>query len=475
MADLRVMTTTGEETILKEATVQQFKTSLRGALLHPGDDGYDTARKVFNAMIDKRPALIACCTGVADVINAVRFARAHQVLVAVRGGGHHAAGHSVCEGGLVIDLSPMKGLRVDPIRQTVQAQGGVTWGEFDRETAAFGLATTGGMISTTGIAGLTLGGGIGWLCRKYGLSCDNLLSVDVVTAEGTFLTVNAREHADLFWGLRGGGGNFGISTSCEYRLHPVAQVLGGFLVYPLAQAKSLLTFLREYLPTTPENLTVLVVFMTARADPILPPDVHNTVVVAPAVCFTGPLPEGEKVLQPLRTFGTPAVDVIGPMPYTALQTLFDALEPPGFHRYWKSAYVQDLSAGVIDAMIEGAATMTSPLSHLHVMQLGGAISRVGEEDTAFSHRETPYECYIVDNWTNPEEAERHLVWARDTWSALQAFSPGTGYLNRNSDEEDQARLRTTYGARKYERLVALKNRYDPTNLFRLNHNIKPTV
>ena len=318
MADLHVMTTTGEETILKEATVEQFKTSLRGALLCPGDDGYDTARKVFNAMIDKRPALIACCTGVADVIHAVRFARAHQVLVAVRGGGHHAAGHSVCDGGLVIDLSPMKGVRVDPIGQTVHAQGGVTWGEFDRETAAFGLATVGGMISTTGIAGLTLGGGIGWLCRQYGLSCDNLLSADVITAEGTFLTANAREHADLFWGIRGGGGNFGLITAFEYRLHPIAQVLGGFLVYPLAQAKSLLTFLREYLPTVPENLTVLIVFMTARADPMLPPAVHNTVVVAPAVCFTGPLLEGERVLQPLRTFGTPAVDVIGPMPYTAL-------------------------------------------------------------------------------------------------------------------------------------------------------------
>jgi FAD binding domain len=233
------------------------------------------------------------------------------------------------------------------------------------------------MICTTGIAGLTLGGGIGWLCRKYGLSCDNLLSVDVVTADGTFLTVNASEHEDLFWGIRGGGGNFGLITAFEYRLHPVAQVLGGFIVYPLAQAKSLLTFLREYLPTIPENPTVLIVCITAPADPTLPPDVHHTVVVAPAVCFTGPLPEGEKVLQPLRTFGTPAVDVIGPMAYTALQTLFDALEPPGLHRYWKSAYVKDLSEGVIDVMIEGAATMTSPLSHLHVIQLGGAISRVG--------------------------------------------------------------------------------------------------
>jgi hypothetical protein len=475
MADLRVMTTTGEEMILEEATVQQFKTSLRGALLCPGNDGYDAARKIFNAMIDKRPALIVRCAGAADVVTAVHFAREHNVCVAVRGGGHNPAGHSLCEGGLVIDLSPMKGLRVDPLRKAVHAQGGVTWGDFDRETAAFGLATPGGMVSTTGIAGLTLGGGEGWLSRKYGLSCDNLLSVDVVTADGTFLTVNGRENEELFWGIRGGGGNFGISTAFEYRLHPVTQVLGGWLIYPLAQAKPLLTFLRDYLATTPEELTVLIVFMTALADPMLPPAVHNTVVVVPAVCYTGSLPEGEKVLQPLRTFGTPAVDTIGPMPYTALQTMFDAQAPPGLHNYYKSAYLQHLSAGAIDVLIERAASITSPLAHLHVVQLGGAISRVGEEDTAFSHREMPYECYIPSMWMNPKETDRHIVWARDTWSALHAFSPGAGYLNRNSDEEDQARLRTAYGARKYERLVALKNRYDPTNFFRLNHNIKPTV
>ena len=299
--------------------------------------------------------------------------------------------------------------------------------------------------------------------------------MDVVTADGTFLTATAREHADLFWGLRGGGGNFGICTAFTYQLHPVTQVLGGYIVYPLAQAKDLLTFLRAYLPTTPANLTVLMVFMTAPADPLLPPAVQNTVVVVPAVCYTGSLPEGEKVLQPLRTFGTPAADVIGPMPYLALQALFDAMEPPGFHRYWKSAYVPELSAGVIDALIEGAATMTSPLSHVHVMQLGGAVSRVGEDDTAFSHRETPYECYIVDNWTNPVEADRHLAWGRQTWAALRAFSSGAGYLNRNSDAEEPTGLRRVYGARKYERLVTLKNTYDPTNVFRLNHNITPTV
>jgi FAD binding domain/Berberine and berberine like len=475
MATLQATTTTGRHIALQEAAVQELRASLRGALLRPGDEGYDASRRVFNAMIDKRPALIACCTGVADVVNAVNFARAHHLLVAVRGGGHHSAGHAVCEGGLVIDLRPMKGIRVDPIRQTVQAQGGVTWGDFDCETGAFGLATTGGMISTTGIAGLTLGGGEGWLCRKYGLSCDNLLAADVVTADGTFLTVNASEHADLFWGIRGGGGNFGIITSFEYRLHPVAQILGGWSVYPLSQAKDLLTFLRDYLPTVPENLTVLILFITAPADPLLPSDVHNTVVVVPAVCFTGPLHQGEQVLQLLRTFGSPAVDVIGPMPYTALPTMFNAWAPPGLHHYWKSVYLQDLSAGAIDMLIERAATMTSPLSHLHVMQSGGAISRVGEENSAFSHRETPYECYILSTWANPKEADRHLEWGRQTWSALQAFSAGAGYLNRNSDAEEQARLRVAYGTRKYDRLVALKNTYDPTNVFRVNHNIMPTV
>jgi hypothetical protein len=301
--------------VLESEVVEAFKVGLRGALLRPGDDGYDTARKVFNAMIDKRPTLIARCTDETDVCNAVTFARAHDLLVAVRGGGHHPAGHGVCAGGLVIDLSPMKGLRVDPTHKTARAQGGVTWGEFDRETATFGLATPGGMITTTGIAGLTLGGGIGWLSRKYGLACDNLRSVDIVTADGNCLRSSASENEDLFWGVRGGGGNFGIVTSFEYRLHPVAQVLGGPMVYPLAQAKDVLHFLHRYLPTVPDELTVLIIFITAPVDPLFPADLHQKVILAPTVCFMGPLEEGERVLRPLRSFGTPAADFIAPQPY----------------------------------------------------------------------------------------------------------------------------------------------------------------
>jgi FAD/FMN-containing dehydrogenase len=474
MADVQVLTTTGKDIGLSDTTVQAFKESLRGNLLCRGEPGYDPARKVFNATVDKYPALIARCAGAADVVRAVTFAREHDLYIAVRGGGHDLAGYSVCQDGLLIDLSPMKGIRVDPRHQTVHAQGGVTWGDFDQETTTFGLATPGGMVSTTGIAGLTLGGGEGWLSRKYGLSCDNLVSADVMTADGTFLTVSDHEYPELFWGIRGGGGNFGIITAFEYRLHPVTQVLAGGLVYPLAQAKGLLRFLQDYLPGAPDDLTVLVAFLTAPADPMFPAEVHNTVVAVPVVCFAGPLDVGENVLQPLRMFGSPVLDFIAPMPYTALQTLFDAQAPPGLHYYYKSAYVQELGEGVIDVLIEQATQVTSPLSHLHVVQLGGAIRRVGEDDTAFSHRDMPYECYIPAIWKNPSEATHHLAWVRETWNALQAFSPGTGYLNRNSDTEDDVRLRSFYGANKYERLVALKNRYDPTNVFRVHHNIKPT-
>lgn len=478
MANQQVTTTQGTNltpSALKDATVQDLKAQLRGTLLRPGDDGYDVARQIWNALIDKRPALIARCVGAADVVHCVRFARAHDLLVSVRGGGHHAAGFGLCDGGLVIDLSPMKGIRVDPARKTVQTQAGATWGDFDRETAAFGLATPGGAVSTTGIAGLTLGGGVGWLSRKYGLSCDNLLSVDVVTADGHFLTASASENMDLFWGVRGGGGNFGIITTFEYRLHPVAQVLGGPMVYPLAQAKEVLHFLHSYLPTVPDDLTVLLVFMTAPAEPKFPADLHGKVILAPTVCFTGPLEDGERVLRPLRSFGTPAADFIALLPYATLQSMFDTRVPPGFNSYWKSVYFSDLSEGAIEAIVDCGAAMTSPLSHLHVMQLGGATSRVSEEDTAFSQRAMQYECYLEPIWAKPEEGDRHIAWVRNTWSVLQVFSSGAGYLNRSSDEEEPTRLRSAYGARKYERLVALKNKYDPTNFFRLNHNIKPTV
>jgi hypothetical protein len=306
------------------------------------------------------------------------------------------------------------------------------------------------------------------------LSCDNLLSVDIVTADGKLLTASARENTELFWGVRGGGGNFGIVTSFEYGLHPVAQVLGGPMIYPLDQAKDVLHFLRGYLPTVPDALTILLIFMTASGDPMFPANLQGKVIFAPTVCFTRDVAEGERVLRPLRSFGAPAADFIAPLPYATLQSMFDAQVPPGFHSYMKSAYLFDLSEGAIEAIVESGAAMTSPRSHLHLMQLGGATSRIGEEDTAFSSRKLGYECYLEPIWANPAEADRHTTWVRDTWSALRAFSSGAGYLNRSS-EEGQAELRGAYGATIYERLVVLKNKYDPTNFFRLNHNIKPTV
>src|SRR5918911_976812 len=331
--------------VLGEATLGDLQASLRGALLRPGDDGYDAARRVWNGMIDKRPALIARCAGAADVITAVQFARSHNVQVAVRGGGHNVAGHAVCDDGLVIDLSPMKGIRVDPMARTARAQAGVTWGEFDRETATFGLATTGGLISTTGIAGLTLGGGIGWLMRKYGLACDNLLSVDIITADGQPMTASATENEDLFWGVRGGGGNFGIVTSFEYRLHPVGpMVLGGVIVHPLTVAKEALQFYREFTRTEPDDLTTTCAMVASLPDGDQP-------VVAFILCYSGPLEKGEEVVRPLRDFGSPVADMVGPMPYTALQALGGAFFPPGRLSYWKGSFLKELSDDAFETMI----------------------------------------------------------------------------------------------------------------------------
>jgi len=460
--------------VLQEGAIQEFRASQRGEVLDPSHPDYEAARQLWNGMIDKRPGLIARCAGVADVMNAVNFARAQSLLVSVYCGGHHPCGYAVCDGGLVIDMRPMKGMRVDPIKQTAHAQAGLNWAQFDRETGAFGLATPGGNVSHTGIGGLTVGGGIGWLSRRYGLTCDNLLSADVVTADGKFVTASSREHEDLFWGIRGGGGNFGIVTSFEYRLHPVTEVLGGWVVYSLDQAKPYLRFLREYVTTVPGTLGLSIFFLTAQTRPYLPRHIHQNVILAASVCFSGTRDEGERVLKPLRTFGSPVVDLIGPMPYAVLQTQSDAFVQPGRPSYEKSVYLRGLSDEAIEVLVDQAAAMTSPLSHLHFVLMGGAIGRVAEHETAVSHRQAAFDCYILPIWTNREEADRHIRWARETWSALQPFSAGGGYLNRHVSE-DEGELRRVYGTAKYERLVALKNKYDPTNFFRLNHNIKPTV
>jgi FAD/FMN-containing dehydrogenase len=450
--------------MIPESAMQKFRESLRGQSLCPGEPGYDAARAIPNAMIDRRPAIIARCTGAADVIACVRFAREHDVLVSVRGGGHSVAGKSVCDGGLMIDMSGMKGIRVDPARRTVRAETGLTLGEFDRETQAFGLATTLGVVSKTGIAGLTLGGGWGHLHAKYGLAVDNVIGADVVSADGRLITANASENADLFWGLRGGSGNFGIVTSLEYRLHELGPVLGGGVFYPVAKAGEVLRFFREFAEVIPDELVIQAAALT------LPDGVP---VFAVAACYCGSVSEGEKVLKPLRTFGSPVADLFDAMSYLQIQTMFDPFFPPGRHTYVKSNFIRTLNDEVIETLAEYAKTRPSPysfapgLEHWH-----GAATRVGITDTAFPHRQYSFNFMAWSNWADPSESEKNVQWTRAFWEAMRPFLVEGSYGNYVSDEGD-ASARAAYGPN-YERLVALKNKYDPTNFFRMNHNIKPS-
>jgi len=450
------------------SSLEKFKTSLRGELLCPGDAGYDDARKIWNGMIDKRPACIACCAGVADVIHSVNFARENDLLVAIRGGGHNIAGNATCDGGLVIDLTHMKSVRVEPSRHTARAEPGVTWREFDHATQTFGLATTGGQISTAGIAGLTLGGGWGYLARKYGLACDNLLSVDVVTADGQFLTAGADENADLFWGLRGGGGNYGVVTSFEYQLHPVGPVFGGIVAYPIQRAKTVLELFRQVTSTAPEELACDIVLITL---PDGPP------IVGMNICYNGPVAEGEKIVQPLRSAGSPVMDQVGPIPYTAAQQLLDSFYPSGLHSYWKSSFLKKVSDAAIDTMVEYCGRRPTPICHgIIEHQLGGAVRRADREATAFAHRDVEYSFMSLGVCGETRDDEECVRWARDYWAAMQPYSTGgvyVNYLGREADEGHE-RVEAAYGPEKYARLVALKNKYDPTNLFRLNQNIKPS-
>ena len=464
MTDLRITTTNGTDAILEEATVQKFADSLRGPLLGPGEDGYDGARKVWNGMIDRRPALIARCAGVADVVAAVRFARTHELLVSVRGGGHNITGNAVCEGGLMIDLSRMKSVRVDPARRTARAEAGLTWGEYNHETQAFGLASTGGVVSTTGIARLTLGGGLGWLMGKHGLSCDNLLSADLVTADGQFLTASADQHPDLFWALRGGGGNFGVVTSFEYRVHPVDAVLAGMVLHPMAKAREVLRFYRDFARNCPDEALAAAALMTSP---------EGAPVVAIIVSYIGDIVAGEAVVAPLRKFGSPLLDTIAPTSYVQLNTLFDAAVPyGGVQRYWKSSFLKQLGDDLIEILIERSAKMLSPMSMVLFFHLHGAAARVDRNATAFGLRDDQWDYDVISQWTDPDESADHVQWTREFWTAVEPFATGEVYVN-HLDSEEATRIRAAY-SQGYERLVALKNKYDPTNLFRLNQNIKPT-
>ena len=448
--------------LLDEADVQAFAAAVRGALVRPGDDGYDAARAVFNGMVDRRPALIVCCAGVADVVRGVEFARTHGLPLSIRGGGHSVAGKAVCDGGLMLDLSPMKGIRVDPAREIAQAQAGLTLGEFDHETQAFGLATTLGVVSVTGIAGLTLGGGLGWLNGKHGLACDNLVSADVVTADGRLLTASEEENADLFWGIRGGGGNFGVVTSFGYRLHPVGTVLAGGLSYPLSKANEVLRFYHEFASGCPDELsTVASLGVTPDGDG----------VVGVSVCYCGPTDEGERVLRPLREFGSPLADNIQPVAYTTLQSAPDVGFPPGRRHYWKSSYLKDFTDEAIEVMVRFVSEMPSPTTGVGLQQMHGAASRVEPTATAFPHRDEHYDFLILSQWADPAESERNVEWTRSFFEEMGPYFEEGVYVN-NLGDEGEDRVKAAYGAN-YERLLALKGKYDPTNLFRLNQNIRP--
>ena len=452
-------------TVLEQPNIETLKASLRGELFQPGEEGYDAARTMYNAMIDRHPALIVRCAGVSDVITAVQFARSRNLLVAIRGGGHNVAGRAICDGGLVIDLSRMKGIHVDPVHCIARAEPGVTWSEFDRETQAFGLATTGGTVSSTGIAGLTLGGGIGWLMRTCGLACDNLVSVDLVTAEGRLLRASATENPDLFWGMRGAGANFGVVTSFEYRLHPVGPLLGGMLIHPFSKARDVLRFYRDVAATAPDELTALAALLTL-------PEGEPVVAIAPF--YNGPMKAGEEVMQPLRAFGPPLADHVGPMSYLQVQTMLDAMMPAGLRNYWKTNFLKDLSDEAIDTLVTYFATVPSALTAAVIEQFGGAVGRIGEDETAFSPRDQRFNLAIASRWTDPAESEKHRQWTRDLWDVMQPFATEAVYVNYLPEDEGD-RVKALYGAAKYERLVRLKNTYDPANFFQLNANIKPTV
>jgi FAD/FMN-containing dehydrogenase len=462
----------GMAVVLPKKSVSELKGSLHGAVVLPGDKDYDTGRRVWNGMIDRHPSLIAYCVDSGDVITSVNFARDHGLLTAVRSGGHNVAGNAVCDDGIVIDLSKMKRVVVDAASRTARAQAGLIWGELDRATQAFGLATTGGIVSRTGIAGLTLGGGIGWLMRKFGVTCDNLLAANIVTADGRLLAASAEENQDLFWGLRGGGGNFGIVTEFEYRLHQIGPMLAGTIYYPAARAQEILQFYRDYVAAIPDELTTMFVYMASSQISSLSKLPAGSPAAAIHVCYAGSAESGEKVLQPLREAVPPLEDTIRIMPYVELQAMLDSGAPPHQHNFWKSSYLADLSDESIGVLTDYAHTMTSPLTQFHLQHLQGQVRRVGEDEMAFSHRDALCALNIVTKWLDPREAERHIRWTREFEAAMRPYSTGGVYVNFLG-EEGEDRVKAAYGSAKYEKLLKLKNKYDPTNFFRLNQNIRP--
>ncbi|MGH7725695.1 MAG: FAD-binding oxidoreductase [Candidatus Eiseniibacteriota bacterium] len=452
------------------ATIDGF----RGRLISADDADYDTARAIWNGAIDRRPRLIARCTGTADVVAAVRFARDHELEIAIRGGGHNVAGTAVCDDGIVIDLSAMRAVRVDVAGRRARVQGGALWGDVDHETQASGLATTGGIVSHTGVAGLTLGGGIGWLMRKHGLTVDNLLAADIVTADGRVLCASEDEHADLFWALRGGGGNFGVVTSFEFRLHPVGPVvLAGPILWDASVARDVLRFYRDFVRDAPDELGTVVRFGAAPPLPVIPVHLHGRPVVMIGTCYAGPIEEGERWLGPLRAFRTPLLDLVGPLPYAGFQSALDSTVVHGWNYYWKSTHLPELRDDLVDVIVEHALSCSSPRSYVAMFHLGGAVSRVDPGGTAFGNRQASHAITLDAVWRPGEDfGDRDTAWTRAFFAALDRFREGV-YVNFLGGDEEPDRIREAYGESVYERLVDVKSTYDPDNVFHHNQNIRP--
>lgn len=459
--------------MIAETVIQDFKQGLRGALIVPSDPNYDTARKVYNGMIDKRPAFIVKCADVSDVMSAVNLAREHELLLAVRGGGHNGGGLGICDGGMVIDLSMIKYTRVDPIKKIVVVGGGCTWGDVDHATHAFGMATPSGIISTTGVGGLTLGGGLGHLTRKYGLSIDNLLSADVVLADGEFVTADKDNNSELFWALRGGGGNFGVVTSFTFKLHPVDVVYAGPILWEMEKAEKVMKWYREFITTAPDDINGFFAFLTVPPGPPFPPHLHMKKMCGVVWAYTGPLDTAENIFKPIRAFENPALDLVGPLPQPVLQSMFDALYVPGYQWYWRADFFKELSDEAIQQHLKYGPEMPTMHSTMHLYPINGAASRVANTDTAWSYRDAVWAEVIVGVDPDPANKEKITDWTKSYWDALHPYSAGGAYVNFLMDEGEE-RVKATY-KENYDRLVAAKNKYDPDNLFKVNQNIKPGI
>lgn len=456
---------------MAQPTIDQLRGRVRGAVIAPDDPRYDEARRVYNAMIDRRPAVIVRCASAADVAATVSFARASGLALAVRGGGHSVPGFGTVDGGVVADLSGMRTVTVDPERQTARAEGGATWGVFNEATAAYGLATTGGIISTTGVAGLTLGGGIGYLARGFGLSCDNLVSAEIVTADGRIVTASEGENADLFWAIRGGGGNFGVATALEFRLHPVGEIYGGPIFFALKDAATVLRFYREFIARAPEAFGGFPAFQIAPPLPFIPEDRHGETFLAFVACWAGPLAEGERVLRPLHEVAEVVAEHVGPMPYPALNGAFDALVPAGLQHYWKANFVRELSDDAIAAHLQHGPAVPTVNSTVHIYPINGACQRVAPDATAFAYRDANFATVIAGMWPDPARNDANIRWVRDYYAATAPLSEEGGYVNFMAGD-DQDRIRANYRGN-YQRLVDVKRAWDPDNLFRVNQNIRP--